>query len=85
MEAALRRHNYVPQPSRRTGSAARTIELIFDDFNSPYASEILRGVTDAGAELGIAVVVGRYPNALDGPLAPEDAWARRLIESERRG
>jgi len=85
VEAALRRHNYVPQPSRRTGSAHRTIDLVFDDFISPYSTEILHGVTDAGAELGINVVVGRFPTATAGPLAPEDAWARRLIESERKG
>jgi LacI family transcriptional regulator len=85
VEAALRRHNYVPQPSRRTGSAHRTIDLVFDDFISPYSTEILHGVTDAGAELGINVVVGRFPTAITGPLAPEDAWARRLIESDRKG
>ena len=85
VEAALRRHNYVPQPSRRTGAANRTIDLVFDDIITPYSTEILHGVTDAGAELGISVVVGRYPPATAGPLAPEDAWARRLIESERKG
>ena len=85
VEAALRRHNYVPQPSRRTGSANRTIDLIFDDFISPYSTEILHGVTTAGAELGVSVVVGRCPVATAGPLAPEDAWARQLIESERKG
>jgi LacI family transcriptional regulator len=85
VEAALRRHNYVPQPSRRTGSADRTIDLVFDDFISTYSLEILSGVTDAGAEAGVSVVVGRFPAATAGPLAPEDAWARRLIESERKG
>jgi LacI family transcriptional regulator len=85
VEAALRRHNYVPQPSRRTGSPERTVDLVFDDFISPYSTEILHGVTDAGVELGVGVVVGRHPRAVDGPLAPEDAWARRLIESDRQG
>jgi len=85
VEAALRRHNYVPQPTRRTGAASRTIDLVFDNFNSAYATEILNGVTEAGAELGISVVVGRYPTPVPGPLAPEDAWARRLIESDRQG
>jgi LacI family transcriptional regulator len=85
VEAALRRHNYVPQPSRRTGPADRTIDLVFDDFISPYATEILHGVTAAAGEAGISVVVGRNPQPADGPLAPEDAWARRLVESGRQG
>jgi LacI family transcriptional regulator len=85
VEAALRRHNYVPQASRRTGAPDQAIDLVFDDFISPYATEILHGVTDAAAELGASVVVGRYPAATAGPLAPEDAWARHLVESDRKG
>lgn len=85
VEAALRRHHYVPQPSRRTRSAERTIDLVFDDFISPYSTEVLNGVTDAAAELGVGVVVGRHPVVTAGPLAPEDAWARHLVESDRKG
>jgi len=85
VEAVLRRHQYVPQAARRTGAPESVIDLVFDDFVSPYSTEILHGVTDAGAEVGIGVVVGRFPTPTAGPLAPEDAWARRLIESRREG
>src|SRR3712207_5181930 len=32
VESALREHNYVPPASRRPPSAARTIDLVFDDI-----------------------------------------------------
>ncbi|GHF84259.1 LacI family transcriptional regulator [Amycolatopsis bartoniae] len=86
VEEALRQFGYVPQTGRRLPVPTRVVDLVFDDLRSPYALEILRGITEAGAETGVDVVVGRVP-APDGsgPLTPEDSWAQRLKSSGREG
>ncbi|SEC55757.1 transcriptional regulator, LacI family [Amycolatopsis tolypomycina] len=86
VESALRELGYVPQNGRRTVAPSRVVDAVFDDLVSPYTLEVLRGVTDAGAELGIDVVVGRVPAAEPGgPLNPEDQWAQRLKSNDRSG
>ncbi|KAA9165859.1 LacI family transcriptional regulator [Amycolatopsis acidicola] len=85
VEGVLRKYGYVPQNGRRTIAPARVVDLVFDDLVSPYSLELLRGITDAGAESGVDVVVGRVPVADDGPLTPEDSWAQRLKSSGREG
>lgn len=86
VEEVLREFGYVPQNGRRTVAPSRVVDLVFDDLRSTYSLEILRGVTDAGAELGVDVVVGRLPAVADsGPLTPEDGWAQRLKASGREG
>jgi len=77
VQEVLRELGYVPQPGRRA-APARVIDLVFDDLVSPYSLEVLRGVTDAGAELGVDVVVGRPPER-------EEDWARRLRSAGREG
>lgn len=84
VEEALRKHNYVPPAARRATAVGRTIELVFDDIISAYSTEVLHGVTDAGDELGVDVVVRRLPGV--GPSArPETAWARHLADVGRKG
>ncbi|MEU5265782.1 LacI family DNA-binding transcriptional regulator [Amycolatopsis sp. NPDC021455] len=86
VESALRELGYVPQNGRRTLAPSRVVDAVFDDLVSPYTLEVLRGVTDAGAELGIDVVVGRMPTPdPGGPLNPEDHWAQRLKSNDRSG
>jgi len=87
VEEALRQHNYMPPGSRRGGGAttSRVVELVFDDIISPYATEVLHGVTDAGDELGVDVVVRRLPSASTRPPRSEAAWARRLTDAGRKG
>src|SRR4051794_41003231 len=71
VEEVLREFGYVPQAGRRTATPAKVVDLVFDDLISPYSLEILRGVTEAGTEAGIDVVVGRVPVADQcGPLTP---------------
>ena len=86
VEAALRDLAYVPQNGRRTIAPAQLVDIVFDDLVSPYALEVLRGVTDASAEFGIDVVVGRMPAAEPGgPLTAEEHWAQRLKSNDRAG
>ncbi|MTD52871.1 LacI family DNA-binding transcriptional regulator [Amycolatopsis pithecellobii] len=82
----LREFGYVPQAGRRTVAPARVADLVFDDLRSTYSLEILRGVTEAGAEAGVDVVVSRPPASVEsGPLTPEDTWAQRLRSGGREG
>lgn len=82
---AVRELGYVPPAGRRVVTPSRSIDIVFDDLVSPYSLEVLRGVTEAGAESGVDVVVGRSPVADEGPLAPADGWARRLKANGREG
>jgi LacI family transcriptional regulator len=56
VEALLREHGYRrrgTKPSERSG----LLDLVFNDLDSPWAVEIIRGVEDAAHEAGIAAVV----------------------------
>lgn len=59
-----------------------TVEFLVDKLTSPYAMEILRGVTLAAEDAGIDIVVGRFRRT----DADADAdIIGRLAESERMG
>ncbi|MGV8896960.1 MAG: LacI family DNA-binding transcriptional regulator [Rhodoglobus sp.] len=66
----------------RVGPLAPTIEFLVDILTSPYAMEILRGVTLAAEDAGIDIVVGRFRPART--KAGEDV-IRRLNGSGRVG
>ena len=56
VEALLNRHGYRRRsPSRRTDAAL--IDLVFNDLDSPWAVEIIRGVEDVGQTSGVGTVV----------------------------
>lgn len=78
IERLLVQYEYVPPSRRRQQAPARVMDLVFNALNSPYALELIRGVTEAAAEAGMDVVVGRTP---DDPVGA--AWARRLAASGR--
>lgn len=89
IERLLVEHDYLPvvprRPAaqRRPAGSHRTIGLIFDDFMSPYATELIRGVTDAGTAVDADVVVGRFS---DGSAGTDGAqWAQRLLKAGRDG
>ncbi|WP_048876656.1 LacI family DNA-binding transcriptional regulator [Saccharomonospora saliphila] len=84
VEEAVRKLGYVPQVGRRSVAPARTVDLVFDELVSPYSLAVLRGVTEAGAENGVDVVVGRIPSE-SGPVPGADSWANRLKTAGREG
>lgn len=56
VEELLRRHGYRRRASRsRVG--ASLIDLVFDDLDSPWAVEIIRGVEDVAHSAGVGTVV----------------------------
>ncbi|MQY22218.1 LacI family DNA-binding transcriptional regulator [Nocardia macrotermitis] len=86
VEGVLQESGYVPQRGRRVAEPARTIDAVFDCLDSPYELEVIRGVTEAAAELAVDVVVSRVRDAdRGGPLTPQDQWAQRLKSNGRAG
>lgn len=83
VQRVLDAHGWVPV-ARRRRPAVRTVGLVFDDFMSPYATELVRGVTDAGTDLGADVVVGRFPGD-EPPGRVGRGWAARLAAGGRDG
>ena len=84
VQRLLVEHEYRPAPRRRPPADRRTVGLVFDDFTSPYATELLRGVTDAGTAAGVDVVVGRFSDGSSG-YGSGAQWARRLVGAGRDG
>ncbi|WP_239675827.1 LacI family DNA-binding transcriptional regulator [Natronosporangium hydrolyticum] len=56
VEELLRRHGYRRRASRPR-SNARLIDLVFNDLDSPWAVEIIRGVEDVAHAAGVGTVV----------------------------
>jgi len=56
VEELLRRHGY-RRRSSRPRSNARLIDLVFNDLDSPWAVEIIRGVEDVAHAAGVGTVV----------------------------
>lgn len=76
---------YVRRQARGTPGSSG-VEIMVDRIVTPYAAEILGGVTHAAESLETDVVVGRFHRSGPDrtPLAPE-AWARRLASRGRVG
>jgi LacI family transcriptional regulator len=77
VQQLLHQHDYVAPALRRAGTPQRpTVEVQFAGELKSYCDEALEGIMDAGAELGVAIVVSK-PD--DGPR-----WARDLVLAGRR-
>lgn len=81
VEIALREHGYVP-PSARRAQLGGAVELVFDGLASPYSLGVLRGVTEAAAELDVDVVIARLDERVS---KGSDDWVRRLTAAGRAG
>jgi LacI family transcriptional regulator len=83
VESLLRQHEYVAPAPRRGPAADRaagidTIEVQFDsDFNA-YCTEIIQGVVETGAEVGVGVVV-----SVRKKIDHAAEWARDLVAAGR--
>lgn len=58
IERLLREHDYRPRNSRHSGRA-RLVDLVFDDLDSPWALELIRGVEDVSHAAGVGTVVSQ--------------------------
>lgn len=56
VEGLLREHGY-RRRANRSRNAARLIDLVFNDLDSPWAVEIIRGVEEAAHANGVGTVV----------------------------
>ncbi len=73
VEALLRRHGYRVQRGPRR-SRAFLIDLVFDDLDSPWAVEIIRGVEEVAHAAGAGTVV----SAVHGRSSSAQAWLQNL-------
>ncbi|WP_262495973.1 LacI family DNA-binding transcriptional regulator [Nonomuraea sp. SYSU D8015] len=80
VQSLLQDHGYVPRPSRRgKAETAATVEMWVDELCS-YSVEIIKGTIEAGAQSGVAVIVGNTPETAGGAIS----WARDLVSAGRR-
>ncbi len=72
----LEEHNYVPVARRSTEAPEDLlVDVVFTALDSPWAVEILRGITESG----LSVVVSSLSRS------PERDWVQSLISGGRRG
>ncbi|MFD8234109.1 LacI family DNA-binding transcriptional regulator [Streptomyces sp. NPDC059696] len=73
VEDLLRRHGYRRRPAA-PGTRAALLDLVFDDLDSPWAVEIIRGVEEAAHAAGTGTVV----SAIHGRSGDARQWMRNL-------
>lgn len=73
VEELLRRHGYRRRSARGRGSA-RLLDLVFNDLDSPWAVEIIRGVEDVAHASGFGTVV----SAIHRRPASARQWLQNL-------
>lgn len=73
VEVILREHGYRRRTNRNRPPAA-LIDLVFDDLDSPWAVEIIRGVEEVAHSTGIGTVV----SAIHGRSASARQWMQNL-------
>ncbi len=81
VEAAVAELGY-RTPGARLAPTRRTVEFLVDKLDSPYAMEVLRGVTLAAEDEDVDVTVSRVRR---GGAEPPSSWTRRLISARRTG
>jgi LacI family transcriptional regulator len=88
VESLLAQHEYVGRRTESTGRGAApaypTIELVFDGALNAYGTEILEGVLNTGAEVGVAVAVSVRSRSERRPGDRAAAWARDLAAAGRQ-
>ncbi|MGX6603164.1 LacI family DNA-binding transcriptional regulator [Micromonosporaceae bacterium Da 78-11] len=73
IEQLLREHDYRPRNSRQPMRAG-LIDLVFQDLDSPWAVELIRGVEDITHAEGVGTVV----SAVHRRTAPTRQWLQNL-------
>lgn len=78
IERLLVQHRYVPVGARRATTSA-LVDVVFNALDSPWAIEVLRGVTATLNENSTQAVVSSMPDPGDV------SWPRRLLLAGRNG
>jgi LacI family transcriptional regulator len=73
VEELLQRHGYRKRPSP-AGTRAALLDLVFNDLDSPWAVEIIRGVEEEAHAAGVGTVV----SAIHGRSGDAREWLRNL-------
>ncbi|MEV2253968.1 LacI family DNA-binding transcriptional regulator [Streptomyces sp. NPDC050147] len=73
IEDLLREHGYERRPSA-PGSRAALVDLVFNDLDSPWAVEIIRGVEEVAHAAGAGTVV----SAIHGAFGSARQWMKNL-------
>ena len=80
VEASLERHSY-RRRSRKQPETAGRVDLVFHEFDSAWAMEIIRGVETVTAPAGIDVVLSQ----LDGRHHPPQSWLDTVLTRRPAG
>jgi LacI family transcriptional regulator len=81
VEELLREHGYRRQATARRRATARLIDLVFNDLDSPWAVEIIRGVEDVAHAAGVGTVV----SAIHRRSTPTRQWLQNVRERATDG
>ncbi|MEU1123895.1 LacI family DNA-binding transcriptional regulator [Streptomyces sp. NPDC005899] len=73
VEGLLRRHGYQRRPAS-PGDRSVLVDLVFNDLDSPWAVEIIRGVEEIAHEAGVGTVV----SAIHGRAGAAQQWMTNL-------
>jgi len=74
VEDLLKQHGYRRRTSRQTAGRAGLIDLVFNDLDSPWAVELIRGVEDVTHAAGVGTVV----SAVHRRSVPTRQWLQNL-------
>jgi DNA-binding LacI/PurR family transcriptional regulator len=79
IEHVIQEHGY--QRQEQSEPATPVIEVIFQVLDSPWALEIIHGVSQAARPRGLAVAVSE----MHGQLVPDEAWMRDVLARRPTG
>ncbi|MGW0578768.1 LacI family DNA-binding transcriptional regulator, partial [Streptomyces sp. NPDC002920] len=74
VEELLREHGYRKRPATASATRAALLDLVFNDLDSPWAVEIIRGVEEVAHAAGVGTVV----SAIHGRSGDAREWMRNL-------
>ncbi|MER5435372.1 LacI family DNA-binding transcriptional regulator [Streptomyces sp. NPDC002588] len=74
VEELLREHGYRKRPAAPSPARAALLDLVFNDLDSPWAVEIIRGVEEVAHAAGAGTVV----SAIHGRSGDAREWMRNL-------
>ena len=80
VEASLERHQYQRRPRKQPAGSGQ-IDLVFHEFDSAWAMEIIQGVESVAAPAQIDVVLSH----LNGRHRPPQSWLDHVITRRPRG